>query len=90
MIAVPLQYEMWLLLWIAITVVGGMAARTAARAIAKTSGNSGFGCDPDANWAAYLRGLWASASISLALMLIAPGPLDLVPSQEPGEMRVRA
>lgn len=77
MIAVPLQYEMWLLLWIAITVVGGMAARTAARAIAKTSGKSGFGCDPDANWSAYLRGLWASAAISLALMLIAPGPLDL-------------
>lgn len=73
MIAVPLEYEAWFALWIGITVLGGMVAR----AIAKRSRKSGFGCDPDANWSAYLRGLCASAAISLALMLIAPGPLDL-------------
>jgi hypothetical protein len=77
MIAIPSEYEAWCLLWIAITVLGGMAARMAAREIAKTSYTSGFGCDPDANWSAYLRGLCASAAISLALMLIAPGPLGL-------------
>lgn len=73
----PLDFLKWVALWLGISVLCGLATRTAARLTGRAAREAGVGCDPDANWSRYLRGLWASAAISLALILSAPGPLGL-------------
>jgi len=72
----PMSFIELMAAWWGVALVVELGARLARRS-GHAGGWSAYGSDPDENWSRYVHGLWTSAGITLALILVTASSFGL-------------